>query len=108
MLARAGGVQACPCRWAGGAGGGRAYPQEGVVDGCSRAEQVREEFPVTTLKRASGAPAAGGIQVMLEGAVAQGGGVTRRSGMLLEAHGMAVGWACERACNFEALEATGP
>ena len=104
MLARAGGVQACPCRWAGGAGGGRAYLQEGVVDGCSRAEQVREEFPVTTLKRASGAPAAGGIQVMLEGAVAHGGGVTLNIAVLLVAPGMAVGWACKRTCNFEAPE----
>ena len=76
--------------------------------GVAGAEDDRVEIPVHSLKRVSGAPAAEGIQVMFEGAVAQGGGVTLRSGMLLEAHGMAVGWACERACNFEALEATGP
>ena len=76
--------------------------------GVARAEDALVEFPVHSLKRVSGAPAAEGIQVMFEGAVAQGGGVTRRSGMLLEAHVTAVGWACERTSDFEAPKATGP
>ena len=42
---------------------------------------------------------------MLEGAVAQGGGVTPSIAAFLVATGTAVGWACERACNFQAPEA---
>ena len=42
---------------------------------------------------------------MFEGAVAQEGGVTLNIAVLLVlAHGMAVGWPCKRAWNFEALE----
>ena len=72
--------------------------------GVARAEDALVEFPVHSLKRVSGAPAAEGIQVMFEGAVAQGGGVTLNIAVLLVAHGMAVGWACERTCKFEAPE----
>ena len=100
MLARAGGVRACSCRWAGGAGDGRAYPQERVVGGCSRAEDDRAEFPASSLKRASGAPAGGGIQVMLEGTVTQGDGGRLSIAAFLLALGTAVGWVRERTCDL--------
>ena len=76
--------------------------------GVAGAEDDRVEIPVHSLERASGAPAARGIQVMFEGAVAQGGGVTLSATAFLVATGMAVGWVCERACNSEARDATGP
>ena len=72
--------------------------------GVAGAEDDLVEIPVCNLERASEAPAAGGIQVRFEGVVAQGGGVTLNIAVLLVAHGMAVGWACERTCNFEAPE----
>ena len=74
----------------------------GVV---ARAEDALVEFPVHSLKRVSGAPAAEGIQVMFKATVTQGGGGTLARSAFLVALGTPVGWARERACNFQAPKA---
>ena len=73
--------------------------------GVAGAEDDLVEIPVHSLERASGAPAAEGIQVTFEVTVPQGGDVTPSIAAFLVARGMAVGWACERACDFQAPEA---
>ena len=73
VLACVGGVCGWVWRWADGAGDGWAYPHKRAVDGRRRGEEVRVEFPVCNLERASEAPAAGGIQVRFEVTVTQGG-----------------------------------
>ena len=73
--------------------------------GVAGAEDALVEFPVHSLKRVSGAPAAEGIQVMFKATVTQGGGVTLSIAAFLVALGTTVGWACERTCNFQAPEA---